>query len=79
MKKYLVALGGLATSVAALAEEGASVTINDAGALEGIKTALLDWVSNAMPVVVAIIGAFMAFWLVKFVIRVVKGIASKSA
>ena len=78
MKKALIALGGVLGSVAAFAEEtsGSSTGIDlseATTALTGVKSALVDWVGDAMPILTAIAGAFLVFWLGKMVFRLVKG------
>lgn len=40
--------------------------------LTSLKTALTDWITAALPVILGILGAFLVFFLVRFAINLVK-------
>ena len=78
MKKICFALLGVAATQAALATEGAPDFSAATTALTSVKTALVSWTAEAMPILVAIAAAFMVFWLGKMVFRLVKGWTSSA-
>lgn len=81
MKKLFASLATLGLGGVALAEDStSSIDLSEATtALTSIKTALVDWVGDAVPILVAIAGAFMVFWLGKMVFRLVKSWTSKAS
>lgn len=76
MKKLLALLAVAGSSIVTFAEETASSSGPDFSAattaLTSIQGALTDWVGDALPILVAIGSAFLAFWVVKLVFRLVK-------
>lgn len=78
MKKVLCGLGALAASVPAFAADGDPDFSGATTALTSVATALKDWAGSAMPILVGIAAAFMAFWLGKMVFRLVKSWTSSA-
>lgn len=73
MKKLLAAL---ALAPAAVFAEGGSAIVDPTAvntALTQVKTDLTGFVTSNIPVIMGIAGAFLGFWLVRVVIRLVKG------
>lgn len=80
-KKITTAMSVLATGFCAFAEGGAGSVIDTTAVdslLTGVKDNLLSWVTAAVPVLGAIAGGFLVFWLGKVIFRVVKGWANKA-
>lgn len=80
-KKGITALSVALVGAAAFAEgtTGSSIDLTPATtALNDMKTALMDWVTAAAPVVVAIAGGFLVFWVIRLVIKLVKRAGSSS-
>ena len=81
MKKLLTLFAALPCGLIALAEGGSSASVDTSAVdtlLTGIKGDLTAWVSSAVPVLGGIAAAFLVFWLVKVVFRVIKGWANKA-
>lgn len=77
--KLAVALSGVLPA-ALFAEGTSSIDLAPATtALDSIKTALTSWQSTAITTLTTIAGLFLVFWLVKFVIRIVKQFTSRAA
>lgn len=55
-----------------LADEAIIDTTTATTAITTMKTELTSWVTSALPIVLGVAGAFLAFWLVKFAIRIIK-------
>lgn len=73
MKKLLALLAVAGSSIVTFAEGPTGPDFSTATtALTSIQTALTSWVGDALPILVAIGSAFLAFWLVKLVFRLVK-------
>lgn len=81
-KKGITALSVALVGAAAFAEgEAGSGKIDltpATTALNDMKTALTDWVTAAAPIVVAIAGGFLVFWVIRLVIKLVKRAGSSS-
>lgn len=85
IKKITMAMSVFATGLFAFAEgaggaggEGGLDTSAVQAMLEGLKGNLSSWVTTAVPVLGAIAGSFLIFWLGKVIFRVVKGWANKA-
>ena len=85
MKKLITAvspflLGGMAFAEgAAGGAGGAGTAINiDTQPVVDIVNGVKDWVDKITPVVLVVVGSFLAFWAVKFVIGLIKSIGNKS-
>lgn len=81
MKRLITAvspflLGGVAFADPA-SGSGTPITIDVAPA-QNIVNGVKDWVDNVTPLVLIVVGSFLAFWAVKFVIGLIKSIGSKS-
>lgn len=78
MRKLCYSALALAGSVAPAFAETGSFTLanNDVGG--EVLTGLTTWASTATPALVGIAGVFMGFWLVKMILRLIKGVASAS-
>lgn len=74
MKKFCVAIPALLGSVSLLAAEG-DITLDTTFANK-LATAFSNWATAVTPFVMTIAGIFLGFWLIRFVLRVVKGVAS---
>lgn len=76
MKKLLALLAVAGSSIVTFAEGETTASGPDFSAattaLTSIQGALTDWVGDALPILVAIGSAFLAFWVVKLVFRLVK-------
>lgn len=77
MKKYLFALGGIASTALAFAEDSTTLGVT-ASDFSGLSTALQGWVTQMVPVLVGIAAAFIGFYLLKFGIRLIKSMLSTS-
>lgn len=79
-KSILTAVAILSTGICAFAQETGEILDTTAvnSLLTGLKDNLLSWVTSAVPVVGAIAGGFLIFWLGKVIFRVVKGWANKA-
>ena len=75
MKKLFALLAVAGSSIVTFAEGGTTTGPDFSAAttaLTSIQGALTDWVGDALPILVAIGSAFLAFWVVKLVFRLVK-------
>lgn len=80
-KKITTAIGAFATGICAFAQESGGEVLDTTAVdslLEGLKGNLTTWVTTAVPVLGAIAGGFLVFWLGKVIFRVVKGWANKA-
>ena len=82
MKKLITAvspfmLGGLAFAEGGGAGSGTPISI-DITPAQNIVNGVKDWVDSVTPLVLIVVGSFLAFWAVKFVIGLIKSIGSKS-
>lgn len=46
--------------------------------MTGLKTSLEAWGQSFLPILIGIVAVFIGYWLLKFAIRLVKGMASAS-
>lgn len=80
--KIMVAVGSF-LPVLAFAEgndySSAIDTAEATSALTAIKTQLLAWVSSATPLLVAVAGAFMVFWLLLLAFKLIKKFSTRTA
>ena len=78
MKRLLTAVSPFMLSAMAFAEgAGTPITIDTTpvkNIVDGVKT----WVDAITPIVLVVVGSFLAFWAVKFVIGLIKSIGNKS-
>ena len=78
MKRLLTAVSPFMLSAMAFAEgAGTAITIDTTpvkNIVDGVKT----WVDAITPIVLVVVGSFLAFWAVKFVIGLIKSIGNKS-
>ena len=79
MKKLITAASPFLLSAMAFAEGagGTAITIDTTpvkNIVDGVKT----WVDAITPIVLVVVGSFLAFWAVKFVIGLIKSIGNKS-
>ena len=79
IKKFaLAAVLGLGGLVSAFAEGAAgnydfsTVTTE----LTSVKEAIITWMGNAFPVVMAVAGCFLIVWLAKIALRMLKGLGA---
>lgn len=76
MKKLgLACLGVAAVAGSALADPTVP-TIPTAVTIDGLGTAVTTWATAAVPTLITIASCFLGFYLLKFGIRALKGIAS---
>lgn len=71
----LVSFGG---ALSALADDPVIDTTAATTALTSIKDALTAWVTSAVPILLAVAGSFLVFWLVKLAIRIIKSFGSSA-
>lgn len=81
MKKFsfraLACLGAFGAFVSSAFAEGAAVTIDTAN-VTSLGTAMSTWATTVMPIVLSVAGAFVAFYMLRLALRLLKGIASGS-
>ena len=79
MKRLLTAVSPLLLGGVAFADPavGTPITI-DTTAAQNIVNGVKNWVDSVTPLVLVVVGSFLAFWDVKFVIGLIKSIGSKS-
>lgn len=53
-------------------------TTTAATAVNTMKTELTKWVTDVLPYLLGIAGAFLVFWLVKLAIRIIRGFVNTS-
>lgn len=80
MKRLITAVSPLLLGGFAFAEgagAGTPITI-DTQSAQDIVNGVKDWVDKVTPLVLVVVGSFLAFWAVKFVIGLIKSIGNKS-
>lgn len=81
MKRLLSAVSPLLLGATAFAEtaggSGTAITI-DTAPVQNIVDGVKNWVDSITPIVLVVVGSFLAFWAVKFVIGLIKSIGNKS-
>ena len=82
MKKLLavvspLVLGAMAFADPAAGGAGTPITI-DTTPVQNIVDGVKTWVDSITPIVLVVVGSFLAFWAVKFVIGLIKSIGNKS-
>lgn len=79
MKKLITAASPFLLGTMAFAEgqTGTPITI-DTAAAQNIVNGVKNWVDGVTPLVLIVVGSFLAFWAVKFVIGLIKSIGNKS-
>lgn len=79
MKRLLTAVSPILLGGVAFAETpgGTPITIDTTSA-QNIVNGVKNWVDTVTPLVLIVVGSFLAFWAVKFVIGLVKSIGNKS-
>lgn len=75
--RALAALAAFGAFVSSAFAEGASVTI-DAGNVTSLGTAMQTWATTVMPIVLGVAGAFVAFYMLRLALRLLKSVASGS-
>ena len=81
MKRLLTAVTPFMLSAMAFAEGaggGANKVTIDTAPVQEIVNGVKDWVDKITPIVLVVVGSFLAFWAVKFVIGLIKSIGNKS-
>ena len=75
MKKLITSVSPFLLSAMAFAETpgvGTAITIDTQPAkdiVDGVK----NWVDGVNPLILTVVGAFLAIWAIKFVVGIVKG------
>ena len=81
MKRLIAAVSPLMLGSLAFAETpaggGTAITI-DTAPVQNIVDGVKNWVDSITPIVLVVVGSFLAFWAVKFVIGLIKSIGNKS-
>ena len=80
MKRLITAVSPFLLGGFAFAEGGSGstpITI-DTAATQNIVNGVKNWVDSVTPLVLVVVGSFLAFWAVKFVIGLIKSIGNKS-
>lgn len=82
MKRLIAAvtplmLGAMAFADPASGGAGTAITI-DTAPVQNIVDGVKNWVDAITPTVLIVVGSFLAFWAVKFVIGLIKSIGNKS-
>lgn len=78
--KLSVMLGVACASVASFAADaGASGKYDFSGVtteLTSLTASLKTWMTEALPIMLGVVGVFLVIWLAKLAIRAIKGLAS---
>ena len=81
MKRLIAAVSPLMLGAMAFADTpgggGTAITI-DTAPVQNIVDGVKNWVDSITPIVLVVVGSFLAFWAVKFVIGLIKSIGNKS-
>ena len=82
MKKLITAVspflfGAMAFADPAAGGSGTAITI-DTAPVQNIVDGVKNWVDSITPIVLVVVGSFLALWAVKFVIGLIKSIGNKS-
>ena len=81
MKRLIAAVSPLMLGAMAFADPaaggGTAITI-DTSPVQNIVDGVKNWVDQITPIVLVVVGSFLAFWAVKFVIGLIKSISNKS-
>lgn len=73
MKKLITAVSPLLLSGMAFAEgAGTAITI-DTTPCKNIVDGVTAWVDGVNPLILTVVGSFLAIWAIKFVVGIVKG------
>ena len=80
MKRLLAAVSPVLLGGFAFAEGSGSTTpiTIDTSAAQNIVNGVKNWVDGVTPLVLVVVGSFLAFWAVKFIIGLIKSIGNKS-
>lgn len=75
MKKLLTAVSPFVLSGMAFADPAGSGTAIkiDTQPAKDIVDGVVAWVTNVNPLILTIVGSFLAIWAIKFVVGIVKG------
>lgn len=76
MKKLVFAVPALVGVLSAFAEGGSTQIVLDDSFATNLQGAFTTWAAAVSPVLMTIAGVFLGFWLIRFVLRLVKGVAS---
>lgn len=78
MKKLMLGAIGSFGCLGSVFAEGTAIVNTTAvnAAMTQIQTDLASWVTSALPIVLAIAGGFLAFWLGKMILRIIKSFSS---
>ena len=80
MKRLITAVSPFLLGGVAFAEgsgSGTPISIDTTSA-QSIVNGVKNWVDSVTPLVLIVVGSFLAFWAVKFVIGLIKSIGNKS-
>lgn len=73
MKKLITAVSPFVFSGLAFAE-GAGTTISiDTTPCKNITDGIKQWVTDVNPLILTVVGSFLAIWAIKFIVGIVKG------
>lgn len=73
MKKLLTAVSPFLLSGLAFAEGAGTAISIDTQPAKDIVDGVKNWVDNVNPLVLTVVGSFLAIWAIKFVVGIVKG------
>ena len=74
MKKLITFVSPFLLSGLAFAEGAAGTAINiDTTPCKNITDGVKQWVTDINPMILGIVGSFLAIWAIKFIIGLVKG------
>lgn len=73
MKKLLTAVSPIVLSAMAFAEGAGTAIVIDTAPTKNIVDGVKTWVDNVNPMILTVVGAFLAIWAIKFVVGIVKG------
>lgn len=71
MKRLITAVSPFVLSGLAFAE-GTAISI-DTAACKDITDGVKQWVTDVSPLILTVVGSFLALWAVRFIVGIVKG------
>lgn len=79
MKKFMCALAVALIGGVSLAAEGDTFDFSVVNTnMTSLKEALTTWSTAFTPILLGVVGVFIAYWLIKFAIRLIKSMSSTS-
>lgn len=73
MKNLITAVSPFVLSAMAFAEGAGTAIVIDTAPTKNIVDGVKTWVDNVTPMILTVVGTFLAIWAIKFVVGLVKG------